>query len=111
MDNCKLCEEPLSFRWTDTHGVAVCSNCGLPYTVYHYDDDKQRIEKPPSVAIKESWIPIGKQYWEEYHRMVFPASYDFMLASRDSSYSGATTGDVQQFDEWLDEHESELPTD
>jgi len=111
MDKCKLCEKDLHFRWTDTHGVAVCDNCGLPYTVYHYKDDKP-VDKPPEVAIKESWIPLGKKYWNEHHQMVFPASYDMgILASRDYSYSGATASDIQQFDNWLGDHESEFPTD
>ena len=111
MDKCKLCGKDLCFRWTDTHGIAVCANCGLPYTVYHYKDDK-RVDKPPEVAIKESWIPLGKKYWNEHHQRVFPASYDIGISSsRGSSYSGATLGDIHQFNEWLDDHKSELPTD
>lgn len=112
MNNCKLCDNPLYFRWTDTHGIGVCANCGLPYAVYHYDKDNKLVNKPPEVAIKESWIPLGQKYWNEFHRMVFPASYDMgILGNRDRSYSGATHADIQQFNEWLEDHENEFPTD
>lgn len=32
---CAVCENALECRWSDTHGVAVCLRCGLPYRLLH----------------------------------------------------------------------------
>lgn len=111
---CVICDtEKTGFQWSDTHGVGVCYQCGMPYTLYHYEgegDDSKRVDKEPTPAIREDWIPVGRRYWEETHRRVFPASYDMgFLSGRDRSYSGATQDDCRSFNEWLDAHQSELP--
>ncbi len=62
---CEICgDSPMKGTWTAFHGEAVCMNCGVPYKVIHYDEDKNRIEKPPKLHLKEKWIPIIKEYWE-----------------------------------------------
>ena len=110
---CVVCDSDLSFQWSDTHGVGVCWRCGMPYTVYHYEgegDERKRVDKPPAPAIFEEWIPVGRRYWEETKRRVFPASFDMgFLSRRETSYSGATPGDVRAFDDWLEAHKDELP--
>lgn len=99
---CVVCSDDLAFRWTDTHGVGVCCKCGTPYTLYHYDEEtKQRLDKPPEPALKESGIEIARRYWSERKRMVFPACFDMgILHSRECSYSGATSEDIQLFGDW-----------
>lgn len=110
---CDLCNGPLRFQWSDTHGVGVCCRCGLPYTIFHYEgegDARQRVEKPPSVAIRDEWMPLTRRYWEETHRRVWPASYDMgFLRDRGCSYSGATRDDLEQFDNWLNTHITDWP--
>jgi hypothetical protein len=107
--NCEICNSELAVRWSDTHGVGACITCGLPYTVLHYQDDKP-IDKAPEIAIKPEWIPIGKRYWEETKRRVFPGAYDMgILGGRESTYSGATREDMQNWEEWLEAHEADLP--
>ena len=109
---CVICDdEKTSFQWSDTHGVGVCWKCGMPYTIYHYDGkgaEAKRIEKEPSPAIKEEWIPVGRKYWQETKRRVFPASFDMGILS-ERSYSGATENDVHEFNKWLDDHKEDLP--
>lgn len=110
---CEICGERLTFQWSDTHGVAVCINCGLPYTIYHYEgegESRKRVKRPPLVAIKPEWVEIGRKYWAETHRRVFPASYDMgFLRGRECSYSGASLDDCRHFDDWLEQHKDMLP--
>lgn len=109
--NCKCCEKPFSFCWTDSHGVGACNNCGLPYVIYHYEgegDERKRVEKEPECPIFEEWIPVAQRYRNETGGRVFPAEFD--MGFRDGrSYSGATPGDVRAWNEWLDAHKDELP--
>jgi hypothetical protein len=99
---CDCCESDLSFQWSDTHGVGVCFNCGLPYTIYHYEND-QRVDKPPVVALSDEGLQIAKRYWSEKKRRVFPAAYDMgFLGGRGTSYSGATRSDCAAFGEWYE---------
>lgn len=98
--HCLVCSSVLSFRWSDTHGVGVCSHCGMPYTIYHYEDDK-RVDKAPEPALTESGIEVAKRYWNEKKRRVFPACYDMgILNGRECSYSGATLDDCRIWGEW-----------
>ena len=60
---CAICDWPLVFVWTDTHGVAQCARCGAPYRVYHYEDDK-RVEKPAECLIAEASLPLFRSCWE-----------------------------------------------
>ena len=100
---CDCCGEEISFRWTDAHGVAVCTNCGLPYRIYHYDDSEKRIEKAPEITLNPEAIEIAKEYWEETHDRVFPAIHSFFSPSSGYSYCGATPEQQQKFYDWLDE--------
>lgn len=101
---CDCCGEGLVFQWSDTHGVGVCSTCGLPYTIYHYatkEEGGKRLDKPPSCALTENGIEIAKRYWSEKRRRVFPATYDMgILHGCECSYSGATVDDCVAFSAW-----------
>lgn len=107
---CAVCGEPFHFRWTDTHGVAVCGNCGLPYRLYHYKNDV-RVDKPPTIAVKEEWLPLARQYWQERRRRVFPMAYDVGIfrGRGGRSYSGATEDDCEAFEQWLAGRKTEWP--
>ena len=108
MDNakCACCDAPLYFRWTDTHGVAICCNCGLPYVVYHYDEDKKRIDKPPQPIPTDVGLNLAKQYFAATGNKVFPASHSFFLGDR-PSYCGATQREQKEFYDWADTHKEE----
>lgn len=109
---CAVCEKRLLFRWSDTHGVGVCDTCGLPYTIYHYENDA-RVEKPPSIAVKEAWLPLAREYWTETNRRVFPGAFDMgIFRSRGSrTYSGATDDDMRDFDDWLKARQDRWPVE
>jgi hypothetical protein len=98
---CECCGSDLTFQWSDTHGVGVCCHCGLPYTLYHYENDR-RVEKAPSIALSDEGLQIAKRYWAEHKRRVFPACYDMGIGRRGVSYSGATPGDCEAFGEWYE---------
>jgi len=106
---CAVCDAPFRFRWTDTHGVAVCATCGTPYRILHYDGDK-RVEKPPECQLLPEWIAIARRYFAETKRMVDPGGFDMgILGGRTATYSGATQEDFEAWATWLTEHEAELP--
>jgi transcription elongation factor Elf1 len=102
---CKVCDLELVFRWTDTHGVGACTNCGLPYTIYHYVDGK-REDRPPECAVREEWIPHLRRYWNEQHRNCYPGAYNFP----GSSYEVASAEDFNVFNDWIEAHCEELPS-
>ncbi len=107
---CLVCEQPFFFHWSDTHGVGVCGTCGLPYVLYHYENDV-RVDKPPVVAVKESWLPLAREYWQETHQRVFPGSHDMgIFRSRGGrTYSGATEDEMREFDAWLEARKDRWP--
>ena len=106
---CAVCDAELRFRWTDTHGVAVCANCGAPHRILHYDGNK-RVEKPPECQLLPEWIAVSRRYFAETKRMVDPGGFDMgILGGRKATYSGATREDGEAWDTWLKEHEAELP--
>lgn len=97
---CGCCGGRLVFQWSDTHGVGVCFDCGLPYRIYHYEGEK-RVEKPPEIALTAEGFEIAKRYWTEKKRRVFPGTFDMgILPGRRASYSGATEDDCRAFGEW-----------
>lgn len=100
--NCVVCDNQLSFTWTDTHGVGSCTNCGMPYTIYHYENDV-RVDRPPQSAITEEGIAIARRYWAETKRRCFPGAYDMGISGRrGATYSGATEADFRAWDEWCE---------
>jgi len=101
---CEVCGSLLAFNWSDTHGVGVCHRCALPYVIYHYDDNKQRVEKPPEVAVQEDWLPAAKAYYAETKRKVFPGAYSFMVHRGGRTCCGATDDDIRAFNTWIDAH-------
>ena len=107
---CAVCNSELYCRWTDTHGIGVCGTCGLPYVLYHYDEDKKRVKKPPSLAVDDAWLPLACAYWRETRERVFPGAYDMGSRSRGGrTYSGATQEQMEAFDVWMKAHKDQWP--
>jgi len=97
---CLLCENELQSRWTDTHGIGNCVNCGLPYRFYHYENDVP-VNKPPSLALNETGLVIAKAYWEKHKpHWVFPACFDITSPHDGYFYCGAKEEDVIKFNNW-----------
>lgn len=96
---CIICDtENPGLSWTDTHGIAQCVRCGAPYRVFHYDEDKKRVDKPVESIVSEDWVPRLRQYWGEEKRMIpsgcsFPGGQE--LASRE---------DHERFNAWCEQH-------
>lgn len=107
---CAICSSPLGVRWTDTHGVGVCTTCGLPYRIYHYEND-ERVDRPPSIEVNERWLPLAKEYLDTLKQRVFPGACDMgILRHRGGrTYSGATEEQMREFDEWLEARKDRWP--
>ena len=102
---CVVCDTAdTTVRWTDTHGVAVCTTCGMPYRMLHYDERGRSVDQPPSVGLNERGIVLAKRYWAKHKpHWVFPGSYDVLGTSHrrgDRTYSGATPEDMRMFADW-----------
>ena len=65
---CIICQEELRCRWTDLHGEGVCLTCETPYQLIQYDENKNRVEAPPAINIKEQYIPILQEYWQKFKK-------------------------------------------
>lgn len=102
---CEICENRLSFRWTDSHGIGACTTCGAPYTIYHYDDSGSREDKPPELLVRKEWVPLTKRYWQETNKNCAPGCFNFP----GSSYEVATASDFDSFHNWMDAHKSDHP--
>jgi hypothetical protein len=102
---CIICKEELSFRWTDTHGIGACLRCGMPYRIYHYDENKERIERPPEPTVRQEWIPHLRRYWDENQRNCYPGAHNFP----GSSFEVASAKDFEVFNNWIEAHLEELP--
>lgn len=102
---CEVCDKEFVMRWTDTHGVGACLECGIPYTIYHYDENNTRIDKPPKLAVKLEWVPIFKRYWDEKKLNCCPGAYNFP----GSSYEVATPEEFEAVEEWMECNKSILP--
>ena len=102
---CDCCDNELSFRWFDLHGVGACTTCGMPYRIYHYEgegDERKSVSKPPELMLKDEVIPLAREYWSTFRSRVFPAIYDMGFTERDGrSFSGATPEEERKFQEWF----------
>lgn len=99
---CAVCDKELSLSWTDTHGVAQCRACGVPYRVYHYEGSR-RVEKPIELMVLEEWRPLIKRYHAETSHRV-PSGCSFP-----GGQEVATRTDMEAWKRWLDAHKEELP--
>jgi hypothetical protein len=106
---CDLCGESLRCTWTDTHGVAVCTTCNLPYRLLHYEGDgpdRRRVDKPPELAIHHLYLPLLRLYWSERHKRVLPGLYD--LTPGRGSQDLCSRADYRDWAEWERAHEAEI---
>lgn len=103
MTVCHICDKPLSFRWTDTHGVGACMTCGAPHRLYHYEDGN-RVEKPAEPLLAEPFAPLLRRYFTETGRNVDPGAFNFP----GSSYEVATREDFETLKAWEQKHIEEF---
>ena len=93
---CIVCGKQLRCRWTDYSGEGVCLICGTAYQLKWGSDEQEKEGKYPYCNIKEFFIPILKQYWEEKKTFVFTGR----------SFRETTGSD--EFNKWMDENHPEM---
>ena len=71
MPKCAICDSyPMIFQWGDYSGEAMCIQCGCPYQL-KWGSDKQKEEgKYPYLNLRDSFILVAKQYWNEKKKFV-----------------------------------------
>lgn len=98
VSTCETCDTVnMRFAWTDTHGIAQCTQCGTPYKLFHYDENHRRLEKLPESIVADEYKPVLREYWAQSHRRIpsgcsFPGGQE--LASQE---------DEQCFYKWMRE--------
>jgi uncharacterized protein YlaI len=91
---CIICNESAGFNYSDLHAEAMCNRCGTAYMLN---------EIPHKISIKENWIPILKQYWNETHQYM---GLGQIVIWRD--YPEAEEGRMK-FNDWCKKHKDILP--
>lgn len=98
--NCEICgKNPPCWSWTDAHGVAQCYDCGAPYRIWHYEGPKgeeKRVEKPPELLLKSSYVETFKAYWQTHKRRM-PSGFSFL-----GGQELATREDAIALNDWLE---------
>jgi len=63
---CIICgASPITFQWSDYSGEAMCTQCGYPYQLKSGTDLQQKEGAYPYVNLKEEFIPVAQEYWQE----------------------------------------------
>lgn len=93
---CDICEQYLGLQWTDTHGVAVCLNCGAGYQILYYDEKNNCTAKLSVPNVKPKYLPVLRRYVAETGRK-FPSGFNFPS----SSYEFVSQEDSEAFGEWM----------
>ena len=100
---CQICDkENPSFAWTYTYGVAQCLQCGAPYRLYHYVDNK-RVDKEPTLEINPKYIPLLRRYYKETKR-IMPGGHSFP-----DGYEVASEDDKEAFYDWMKKNDNITP--
>lgn len=68
---CIICEEVPFYRWTDYSGQAVCHKCGMAYQLKWGTDEQKKEGNYPYPGLKDIFIPIFKEYWNETKKFTF----------------------------------------
>ena len=66
---CVVCgDNPMRFQWSDYSGEGMCCKCGTPYQLKWGSDAQQQGAKYPYLNLKESFVPIVREYFQETGR-------------------------------------------
>ena len=68
---CIICgTSPMGFQWSDYSGEAMCRQCGCVYQLKWGNDKQTKEGKYPYCNVKDEYIPILKEYWEQTKKWV-----------------------------------------
>lgn len=80
---CVICDNRLVVSWAIAHGVAHCCTCRILYTIYHFDENGKREDKPPKVWLKDEAIPLFRQCWQEIKEPIMDSFGNFYMPVSD----------------------------
>jgi len=99
---CQVCGKSTGFNWSDLHGEAMCNTCGTPYQIIQYNEDKTRKDAPPRLNLKDEWVSVAQEYWNETHTYM---GLGTIMIARD--YPECIAG-KEKFYDWVEQNHSEL---
>jgi hypothetical protein len=68
---CVTCgASPTTFQWSDYSGEGMCTRCGTPYQLKWGSDKQKEEDAYPYLNIKDEWVPIVREYYEETGQFV-----------------------------------------
>lgn len=77
--NCRVCDNELSYQWSDYHGEAMCRHCGATYQLKGGTKEQESEGNYPYFTLKEEFVPVAREYWQETKKF---ACYGTMLGPR-----------------------------
>lgn len=95
-ERCLICDSELTCRWTDLHGEGVCTICGAPYQLMHGTEEQEKEGKYPYLRVKEEYISLFREYWNETHLFCFHG----LSFTEDTGRA--------EFNEWIEQKHPEL---
>jgi hypothetical protein len=100
-NTCVICgSSPVSYQWSDYPGEAMCRECGCPYQLKSGSDKQVAEGNYPYLNIKEKYIPIFKEYYQEKKR----------FTCFGTTLVGYAPG-IREFSEWMDKHHPEMKSE
>lgn len=97
---CIVCgASPMTFQWSDYSGEGMCTRCGCAYQLKWGSEEQQIEGKYPYLNVKEDFISILREYWEETKSFV---CHGRMMCRADG---------VAEFSTWVKEKHPEMMGD
>ena len=94
LENCIICGTKFQWEWTDFHGIAKCTTCGMIYDMKGFNGVKETV-----CSVKEGAMPTIKEYWEVTKEKMF---FGHMVKPTDEEKVMHT-----KMIEWVREHHPE----
>lgn len=93
---CAICDaSPITFRWSDLSGEAMCCRCGCPYQLKWGTEAQETEGAYPYLQLRPEVVPVFRRYFAETHRF---ATLGTMMGPRPG------LGDLH---DWLDAHRTD----
>lgn len=93
---CAVCDaSPVTFRWSDYSGEAMCVRCGCPYQLKWGSEEQQAKGAYPYMQLRPEVVPVIRRYFAETGRFT---TLGLMM--------GPSPG-LAELNDWIDAHRAD----